>query len=196
MTDFERKLAQNLYRVDCPAALELGEYHLGMLAPERGAWIRMHLRECRFCAAEVAQLDGYLQELKADWEQPFVDRLSSRVQTWIARLIPDLSAGMQPSLALRGTPGALLSYEAGEAQLHLEVQLDPQHADRRALLGLLVGVDPQDLQAWLLGRDDEIQVAPVDDLSNFTFASISPDQYTLLVRGPSFEIVVGSLPVD
>jgi len=202
MSNIEEQLTKKLYRAACPDSLELGEYQLGMLQAERKAWIQTHLAECRFCTAEVAQLNGYLTDLKPDLELSLAERAGSRVQTWIARLLPDLNQAGQPGLAgmaLRGERTAasgLLSYEAGEAELHLEIQVDPKHADRRALLGLLVGGDPQEAQAWLIRAGEEIQRAPLDELSNFTFPNIPPSEYTLLVRGPEFEIIVGSLPIN
>lgn len=198
MSNFEPQFAKHLYRAACPDSLELGEYHLGLVLGERKNWIQAHLGECRFCAAEIDQLKGFLEDLKPDLELSLAERAGSRVQTWIARLLPDPSqagpAGL--GLALRGQPGALLSFEAGEAQLHLEVQVDPQHSDRRSLLGLLVGVSSEEVQAWLVSGADEVQRTPLDELSNFTFPGIPPDDYTLLVRGPEFEIIVGNLPVS
>jgi hypothetical protein len=195
MSSIEEQLTKNLYRAACPGTLELGEYYLGMLTAERQGWIQAHLGECRFCAAEIAQLQEFYANLKPDLELSLAERAASRVQTWFARLLPDLDPSGQPALALRGGQSGLLSYEAGEAQLHLEVQVDPGQGGRRSLLGLLLGVSPAEVQAWLFLGSETVQRAPLDELSNFAFPGIPPDEYTLLVRGPEFEIIVGSLPI-
>jgi hypothetical protein len=195
MNNLEEQLTQNLYRAACPSSLELGEYELGMVTAERKSWIQAHLGDCRFCTAELAQLQEYFADLKPDLELTLAERAGSRVQTWFARLLPDSGPLAQPGLALRGNQNELLSYEAGEAQLHLEVQVDPRQSDRRSLLGLLVGVEPQEVEACLVRGAEVIQRVSLDELSNFTFPAIQPNEYTLLVRGPEFEIIVGSLPV-
>ena len=79
MSNIEEQLTKKLYRAACPDSLELGEYQLGMLQAERKAWIQTHLAECRFCTAEVAQLNGYLTDLKPDLELSLAERAGSRV---------------------------------------------------------------------------------------------------------------------
>ena len=59
----QNQLLAQLYRVECPSSLELGEYHIGLLAPERVAAIEQHLTHCLHCAREVQTVQNYLQTL-------------------------------------------------------------------------------------------------------------------------------------
>src|SRR5437868_5479493 len=62
----QQQLAAQLYRVVCPPPLELGEYHLGVLAPDRVATVEKHLAECLHCAREMQDLQGYLQSVATE----------------------------------------------------------------------------------------------------------------------------------
>ncbi len=46
---------------NCPSSQELLEFQNGDLEPERGGMIRLHLRECEFCSAEVEFYAHYPQ---------------------------------------------------------------------------------------------------------------------------------------
>lgn len=55
-------------RLSCPDRGELGEYLLGTLAPDRADYISFHFRTlgCRYCAANLADLQARSQESAPD----------------------------------------------------------------------------------------------------------------------------------
>lgn len=193
MTNLKKSIAAKLYRAECPDPLLLGEYQLRMLPAGQARQVQAHLKECPLCARELETLRAYLETLAVD-SQP---GLSRRIQTWVARLLPDLSTGAAPGLAfaMRGEENPVRVYQAGDAQLHLEIQPDPQQPDRRALLGLLIGVAAQDVQVVLLQGARQVGAAALDELGNFILPAIAPGVYSFLLRGPSFEIVIETLEV-
>lgn len=197
MTDLENELTAALYRINCPDSTELGEYHLGLVGGSRAAFIDQHLNECPYCSREVAQLASFLAQVESDLDFSAADR----IKIWIARLAPEFPAGSgaaTPALGFRGDAGETgsgrsLIFEAGDAQLMIDVQDDPGDASRKSLIGLIIGVDPVGLEArlWLDGRP--AATAGVDDLGNFAFPDLKPGHYELIVTGPGMEIHVQEL---
>jgi anti-sigma factor RsiW len=59
---FQSRLTGQLYRLTCPSARELGEYHLGILPDARGEEVRRHLAECPHCSQELAQFGNLLDQ--------------------------------------------------------------------------------------------------------------------------------------
>ena len=66
MAKLENQLSNALYRAFCPEPLELGEFQLGMHSAQQANKIRIHLAECPYCRAELAQLISFLEELAKD----------------------------------------------------------------------------------------------------------------------------------
>jgi anti-sigma factor RsiW len=154
---FQDRLIAQLYRVTCPDSLELGEYHLGLLSRERMADVAQHLADCPLCRDEVAQLTDYLAELAPDLEVSPLER----VKVWVAQLVNVAremgrpgTPGLVPVYAgVRGEDERPLIYEAGNAQIAIEIQDDPEQPDRKMLLGLVTGIESGGIvvhlwQAW------------------------------------------------
>ena len=194
MAKFEDKLGAALYRATCPDSLVLGEYHLGVLDEDSRAEVRQHLAECPHCTLELSQLESFARETAADLEPSMIER----VKIWIAQRMPesgDTRSGMAPALALRGTDEGPLFYQAGDAQLTIEIQDDPDHPGRRSLLGLVMGVEPDDMQVQLFQDGELVVSAEVDDLGNFVIFDLSPGHYELILAATSVEIHVQDLAV-
>ena len=193
MTEIENRLSAALYRVTCPDSAELGEYRLGITPAARAAFIDRHLRECPHCYRELVQLDSFMAQVKSDLDYGTADR----IKIWIARHVPDLKAGLgspAPAFAFRGDgvddeagPDRSLVFEAGDAQLMIEIQDAPGDAGRKALIGLVIGIDLVDLEAhlWLDGR--RIATVDIDDLGNFAFPNLEAGHYELIITGPDGE---------
>ncbi len=198
MTDLESRLSAALYRVTCPDSAELGEYRLGITPNVRLAFIDRHLRECPHCNRELAQLDSFMAQVKSDLDYSTAER----IKIWIARRVPDSTAGLgspAPAFSFRGGvddeagPDRSLVFEAGDAQLMIEIQDDPGDGGRKTLIGLVIGIDLVNLEAhlWLDGR--RVATAEIDDLGNFAIANLEAGHYELIVSGPDGEIHVQEL---
>lgn len=197
MTDFEDRLTTALYRVACPDAVEIGEYRLGMVSGPRAHFIEQHLRECPYCSRETAQLDAFLAQVKPDLEYTTAEQ----VKIWIARLVPDLQAGVgasTPAFALRGAnddeaAGRSLVFEAGDAQLMIEIQDEPGDTGRKTIIGLVIGIEPTGVEARLWRDGQPVATTTVDDLGNFTFSNLGSARHELILTGPGVEIHVQKL---
>lgn len=58
----EAGLVAALYRQDCPAVIELGEYQLGLVNEATATRLAAHLERCPHCQAELARLTDFLAE--------------------------------------------------------------------------------------------------------------------------------------
>ena len=198
MTLVEDKITLALYRMNCPDAIELGEYHLGMIPSERVAFIERHLTECPHCAQEVAQLKSYLANLAPVLEPGLLEQVRARVRVLIARLVSGgLGDGLAPAYAgVRGEQEGPYVYQADEVQVVVEVFKDADHPDRKTILGLVTGLDaPQTLQVHLWQADRQLSTVPVDELGNFVIPNLVPTSYELILDGPEVEIHIQDLQV-
>ncbi len=195
----QERLANELYRFTCPSTLELGEYHLGILPSEQAAAVARHLVECPHCAREVAQLEGYMDELSPQLEfGPF-----ERLKVWVAQLVERGrgvgrvgAPALTPACAgLRGQEEGTRVYQADDVQVVLEVQDDAGRQDRRALLGLVTQIDGQEFEAHLWRAERLVATAAVDELGNFVIAGLTPGIYELILCSPEVEIHIQSLQI-
>lgn len=197
MTDLERQLARKLYRVDCPDSQELGDYHLNLSIGERQQQIRrqqirQHLEVCPHCQEELDSLIQYLKSLQHELEPGILER----TRIWVAERLPDFSSsGLAPAFGMRGEngPERVAAYQAGEAQVSLEIQEGPD--SRWTLLGLLLGVEPQGFAAGLWQRGEPVSSSDVDELGNFVLRIAEPGSYELILAGPEGEIHIHNLDV-
>ena len=190
MTDLERQLARKLYRVDCPESQELGDYYLDLTSGDQRQQIRLHLEICPHCQQELASLAQYLKNLEPELQPSAMER----ARVWLAERLPDFSgSGLAPAFGTRGDngPERVYAYQAGDAQVSLEIQEGPE--SRWTLLGLLLGVDPQGVQVQLWRDGELLGTTEVDELGNFVLSVPNLGSYDLILAGPEGEIHIQSL---
>ena len=199
---FQNGLTNRLFRATCPPSIELGEYHLGFVPMATAVAIKQHLAECPLCSQELTQLASYM-----DQPDPFLrsDPLAAvrrSVKVLVARLIsgPTVHTGMgspafAPALAgLRGSLDSPLIYEADDIQVMLEVHDDAALTDRKAVMGLIVGIDaPEELHAELWHEGTHTLSTQVDEIGNFAFDGLTPAGYDLFISGHNLDVHIESL---
>jgi anti-sigma factor RsiW len=191
------QLTARLYRAVCPTTVELGEYHLGLLAGERAAAVARHLAECPHCARETGQLREYLDALAPSAEPTPLEQ----VQVLVARLVRHIAGSIQPApalapaYALRGEEAGPLLYQAGDVQVSITVEADAARPGRRLLLGFVIGMATADLEACLSQEDRPVATVPVDELGNLAVPDLAPGTYHLILRGPTIEVHIPELEV-
>ncbi|WP_420643954.1 hypothetical protein [Candidatus Leptofilum sp.] len=184
-----------LYRITCPDSATLGNLHLGLLPNEATAQIEEHLAICPLCTEELAQLEVFLAETAVSHEPSTAER----IKIWIAKRIP--TGGQSrggvgtPAFAVRGGDDGPLMYEAGNAQLSLEVQDDPDHPGRKAILGLVLGIETEAVTVRLFAGEGTETAVTLDDSGNFTFANLEKGRFELLLSGPDIEIYLPKLTI-
>lgn len=194
MKQFEDRLSALLFRATCPDTSELGDYYLDLISSKRRASVAQHLSECTHCTRELTQLDSYMTEVSPDLEYS----LGDRIKIWIARLIPEEKVNGPvgtPAYALRGGDSAPLLYEAGEAQLMLEIRPEPDYEGQYSVAGLLIGTDVSGMRATLWQGGGPVDAIDVDDLGNFIIGQVPAGSYELILVGSTAEIHVQELTV-
>ncbi|MEJ2555936.1 MAG: zf-HC2 domain-containing protein [Anaerolineae bacterium] len=187
------------YRLECPDAHTLGEYHLGLLSPTEQAAVKDHLEVCPLCVAEVAELEQFLQE------EPIAPPLSSastQLKRLVARLTPPSpgAAAQQPAFALRGTAAPPDIYRAEDIRLVVGLEADGLRAGRKMLLGFTTreGQTVASLtgaQVQLKRRGETVAEEQVDSLGNFVFSGLTSDEYELVLATEQEQVVVERIVV-
>lgn len=190
-----------LYRVTCPPPMELGEYHLGVLAGRQARAIGRHIAECPRCAHEVAQLESFLGDLAPEPARSLAEQVAEQIDVLVARLVGGVSGLLpMPQLApilagVRGSGSGPVIYEAGGVRVYMTAQPAAAGADRRDLLGLLTGTDPAGFSAYLWQAGRLVATVPVDEGGNFLAPDLPPAAYELVLSGPGQEIYIERLEV-
>ena len=185
-----RRLAATLYRADCPSPQELGDWRLGLVDAARAATFQAHLQICPHCAREVAQLDAYLASLAPELEPRPVARteppqpasgMLDRMRVLVAELVRG-PGGLQTAFgAVRGAEDAGVSiYRAGDVQISLQVEDDPDQPDRKLLTGLVTSAEGQAWRVDAWRADEPIASARVDEIGQFVLPSLAPGEYQLI----------------
>ena len=195
----EERMRVRMYRSTCPSPLELGEYHLGLLADTEARGIARHLKDCPHCSREVSQLKTYLGDLSSDLEFSFAERIKVLVAN-LVRAGDRADTLGAPSLApafagLRGEETGPRFYQAGEAQVAIEIQDDATRGDQKTLLALVTGMDTSELVAHLWLADRRVSEVPVDELGNLVVPNLAPGSYELILSGPEVEVHIRDLDV-
>ncbi len=204
--NFEKSLTARLFRATCPPALELGEYHMGLLpAPDAGR-IASHVDECPHCTADLAVIAAYIAQPDPLPARDVLGPVKERVQVLIARLVSGGRAmgalgtpgpAWAPALAgVRGADAGPMIYEAGETQIMIELQGDRQPASRVSLFGLIQGPEEFDGALVRVWQDDQvIATGAVDEVGNFVLMGLEPGQYLLTIGEAPLEIQIPRLDV-
>ena len=190
---WQTALRRGLHRFDCPPALALGEYQLGVLPAEESRRIAAHAAACPRCAEELRALRSFLAA-----EPGPASGLAARARRLVARLVP---AQLGPATAaLRGGRNAQ-TYQADG----IGVALSPapagsrSRAGRAGLIGLIwrEGAEAAQLAgvAHLVASDGRPHDAPIDDLGNFAFEDLPPGVGQLELRLDDAVVVVEDVQV-
>jgi hypothetical protein len=193
MKPTEARLTATLYRAFCPETSELGEYHFELSPPDRAAFIHDHLRECPHCRRELQQLKNFLQDVSPDLESSSIERL----KIWVAEKLPGLSDASRPlAFGLRGESPSQIFYQAGDAQITIEIQDDLDAPGKKIILGLVLGIDPADLRIRCFQSGVQVSDNPVDELGNFILTGLEPGEYDFLLQNKGLEIQIQSLSIQ
>jgi hypothetical protein len=194
----EAHLRQTLYRADCPSAQTLGDYHHGFLNAAEQRAVASHLARCPHCAAELARLDQFLDDIEPTLAlSPFdtVRVLTARLMSWGRDAVGSIGLAA-PSLgygAVRGGDDGTRVYHAEGFQIFLDCEADPMRHGRRRIQGLVTRSDGGGaglFEARLTAIGQAPTKASLDDLGDFAFGGLMPGVYHLTLVGPGLEIRV------
>ncbi len=186
----------DLARLPRPSSFELGEYALGLLPAAAAARVKAYLALHPHAAAEVALLQTYLAQGEPT-AQPAPGPLA-RLQT----LVMTLLSAEEPEGVWAGARGAADAavYQAGEWQVILNSDEDPQQPGRFVLAGLLLGPEAT-AQATATLLPAELPAAgaaaPLDEFGNFIVSGLLPGVYdlALLAAAQAVELHVAGITI-
>lgn len=196
----QSRLKEQLYRVDCPTPMELGDYHLRLLAAPQMLLVGQHVRGCPLCRREVAELGDFLKDPVAE------PGLLGTAKVLLARLTGGPTApaeraqnGLAPAtLALRGKVKGPLTFGADGIVIVLDIE--PGSEGRAKILGQVAAADQDQWTEAVaeLSQGNKLQFSTtVDDLGAFRFEGVLPGTQTLrIVSRDSALIVVSNFEVS
>lgn len=197
----QQTLALRLFRSACPSSLELSEYQMGLLPPERSLSIARHASKCPHCSQEIEALLVFMAQPDPLAQPELPKTASARLRILVARLVSGAAGAVAPpALApafagLRGADDGPLTYQAGDAQVILDILDDEQQPGRKAIFGLVLGLADTAATIHLWRDQQPVGRTAVDSLGNFVIADLPPGQYELFVTGESDEIHIQDLTV-
>lgn len=200
----QHELTGQLFRIECPSSLEVGEYYLGMLPSARATVIAQHLAKCPRCVEEIVELKAYMDQPDPFLRPGPITSIKRQVQVLIGRLASGfpsggLAGGLAPAPALAGLRGDVagpLTFAAGDAQVMIDIQDDAGNSGRRSIFGLLLGFDTTvgaRVHLWQAGR--MTAQVDVDEFGNFVFSGLTPAAYDLIITGNQVEIHIEDIDV-
>ncbi len=205
----ESKLKSILFRSDCPPNLELGEYELGILEPERRDLISSHLAACAHCQFDLQQIRQFmalpaigLEAAPGEVEEhlPFLERIKVIVVDLISP--PEVfEQGMQLQPVFRGADeNTTRVVEADEYVISLTAVADDSPQRKQDMIGDIIPLfdDKEDFGDWTanLWRSGKLLAsAPIGADSHFIFEDIklNDSAHELILSGPTVEIHLQNL---
>ena len=193
-----------LYRAECPPALTLAEYAIGLLPEDERQAIRAHVETCPLCTQELAWQEQFMAAMRDEpTSEPEASSVRDGVRViiaqWVNRLSggPGVGLGMQFALGpMRGGGQRPMLFDAGELQVTLEFYEDVGHPGRHQLVGLLVGEEtPESFRVELWQDARCVAEATVDELGNFVIDNLAPRHYNLKLIHPKLEIQLNDLEI-
>jgi hypothetical protein len=192
----ERRLRQALYRYDCPSPDALRDYHWGYLPADERRPVEAHLETCPHCAAELADMAGFVTAERAQPSETLLARArqaAAQAHLVVARLF---SPGLSPVLALRGDTRDVLLFDA--EGVALSVNLEQEHTGAYTIFGQVLSPEPVALAsgyARLTAQEEPVDPVrtPLDANGGFTLPDLRPGVYQLVVCLPGRRIVVPTL---
>lgn len=183
-------LRRSLYRVDCPDAHTLGEYHLDLLEPEQRMRLADHVMGCAACGVDLHTLRNYLALPTVMPESPL-----ARSRRMVALLLRPASG-----LAFGGLRGNAETTTRVYQVEDVTVTAAPgQGAGTLVGLVVIAGTDPQALDGRSVRLVPSSRIpltSAVDDLGNFEFEGVPAGLYALELDLPNALVVVEELRVD
>ena len=189
----EAKLFDQLFRVECPTSLLLGEWHLGLLDKTTSQMISNHIDLCSECENELVVMAEMLDQplfqtaSKHTFQQKRGFGLLKRIVMTLEQALSNIGTQSAP-VALRGDSWNAY-YSGGDYLLSLTRQEQEQGS---ALIGSILA-DSVAGQATLKEESGLIYEAPITDSATFSFDGVTPGEYELVITTQETQLVVPQL---
>lgn len=228
LADFRRgecALFRKLYRWNCPPNQVLGEYQLEMLDAETALAVRLHVRNCAACTAELNQLEEFLSGepllTEVRLPAPALARNNHQIPSKstaegaLKRLWDDAGSSARRVVATLLSPQPRLAYQRDVAPaglwprrytaegftISLQVERESGRADIFQLIGFVTRKDTAlesllGMPVLLSSQLGTVVTQQVDELGNFVFSALIPQLYTLELQVSNKSILIEHIPVE
>ena len=184
----------------CPSSDQLRDYHFNLLDNAEVISIDDHLHRCPHCTHHLAELNQFLS-VEESWTEIEPEPLAGPLQH-IRQVIAELqrlgTSGFTPAFA--GIHGGVQEdqylYQAGDVQINIDIQNDPDRPELRDLLGVVLGGNIEGWTVHLWREQQRLATVLIDDLGSFRFSHLPPADYTLIISGPQVTIRVPRVAVS
>jgi hypothetical protein len=198
----EKVLFTNLFRTECPSSLELGEWHLKLFDNEAYERIRAHIDLCPHCQEEVDHLVSMLDQplLRTQPQKTGPAGVIKRIIMKLESIFPpkgsEYTLGNYPGpvatpVLLRGSSWSVC-YAGGDYLLSLTRQ---NMVDGEALIGSVLASSVKG-HAFLKQGHNVLYQTALTDTATFTFDSVNPGSYELVIATPQAELIVPQLNIE
>ncbi len=212
--DVHGLLLPQLYRVECPDAMQLSRYCGNMLSRKEISAIDEHLRVCLLCTEEVSTIRRELDRFapSSEPEAFSVSRLLQKSRHITACLFVQPQLGPLRQEA-RQWPR---HYQSPAINLLLDLSSTSEH--QLMLVGILLPDDEQQTSAYdgtavdlyrLRDEHSSFELTPagksteqpflsaaVDRLGHFSFAPLQPGYYAIILHLPDTELVIEQVRLE
>lgn len=212
MDRIENKLKTILFRSYCPSKMDLGEFELGLLSPQRENEIGAHLVSCPHCQADIVQMRQFMALPAIGIEKAaVVTEQKSPMLERIKVIVVDLlspPAGMQSPAALqpvfRGAESETTTrvIEADAYIVAITASSDKISKSKHAIIGDITPLfdDDETFQDWTAGLWRSGQLLASTEVgadSHFSFKQLQLDNppHELILSGPTVEIHLQNLHI-
>lgn len=196
LAQWQTNLTSRVFRHDCPEPMILAELQTGQLTAAQAGKVRNHVRDCPYCKAEITKLDQFLDLTSSDLEISTLDR----VRVMIGRLMEgpgQQGLTLQPAMAgVRGSVDGPRYYRAGELQVAINTERDPDNPGRMILFGALSAPKGSGWQVMIIYNSELIDECAVDSNGNFFFANLKSTTYSIQLINEAQEIILPEVRVD
>ena len=208
---FAKELKSTLYRLDCPSAMELGEFEMGFLeATGRGEEIAVHSAACPRCLADLTQIrqymalplvNGHLVRTTQEEKTPFLEKLRVIIVDLLAPP-QDLYVHSRLQPAMRGAQEDMETnvFQVGSYIIALSAVKNLSAWQKQQIVGDISPVTDADEKfhhwsAFLWREGKLLATTPVNRDSHFIFDDIqfANKPHELILSGPKVEIHLQNL---
>jgi hypothetical protein len=176
----EQSLINRLYRWDCPASQQLGDYYFGLTGATDADTLAQHLEQCAPCRAEIELLRTFMSAPAAALA-PAARPPTRPAQPWLGDLIARMLPPTQAT-ALRGAATHAITAEAGHTTIILEVQ--PSAEGWVTLRGQILEADQDRWIGALVELHQSGALATttlIDEVGGFSCALLRPEPAELRI---------------
>jgi hypothetical protein len=184
----QNQLKRHFYRQFCLPPDTLRDYFFHLLSEDEIEEVSQHLALCPHCLREL--FVDYADAIEVSAVTAETPGLLERFQLWVAQALDVNRGGLTSAFGTRQSEMSIdnespLIYKVDQVQISIEIEPSFNNPDERMLVGLVSGLDVEQMDAHLWRESNLVATAPVDSTGSFEFSEMpmTSGQYELFLNG-------------